>query len=252
MTDSIEIERTKKLVTIGKTITITSVLAEVAIIILYRVDVWESQKKMLLSLALIPWIKFIYALIYPEIAVWDEYNRNKSEHSIRLTKRWKETHLQFCEGWYCMVQALVMLYLMINLFVVAQTYKGFKTILLIWGAAFLIMLLIGYIRINGENKVRQMIYFGVIMTAVLGFTVNAGCYYFSSPATHEECTFVSKSVSHSTKGGNYYYVTVKLQDGTEYESQVGKSLYQEAEEVELIACHRNGPFGIEYLRVHGS
>ncbi len=141
---------------------------------------------------------------------------------------------------------------MIALFMVAQTYKGFSKIIILWVAIFLIMMLIGFFRIEGKDKKNQMIYYGFIMAIFIGLTVNTTCYYLSAPARHEDCTFVSKSTTHSTKGGTHYYVTVRLQDGTEYESMVGKTLYQKAEETELVACHREGPLGIEYLRVHGS
>ena len=91
MNDSYDIERAKKLVTIGKTIRLISLLVEVLIIVLYHLEILTSQKAMLLSLALVPWIKHIFALIYPEVASWDEDEHWKTDESKKL---WEETHIR--------------------------------------------------------------------------------------------------------------------------------------------------------------
>ena len=249
MTDSYELARTKKIVTVGKVLSTLVIVAQFLIIVLYHFDIWTSQKKMLFALGLLPWIRYIYALIFSKITCWDECNEKDKDYKVRSTALWQETHIEFFNG-FAFFQDIILLYDMIALFMVAQTYKGLSKILILWVAFFLIMMLIGFFRIEGKDKKNQMIYYGFIMAIFIGLTVNTTCYYFSSPATHEECTFVSKSYTHSNKGGMHYYVTVVLEDGTVYESQVSKGLYDEAEETELVACRREGPFGIEYLRVH--
>ncbi|WP_029233251.1 hypothetical protein [Butyrivibrio sp. VCB2006] len=251
MTDIYSYERAKKIVTVEKVLSALVIVAQILIIILYHFDVWTSQKKMILALGLLPWVRYIYALIFAKLTCWDEANAKSDDLHIRSTAAWKETHIEFFHV-FSFFQGFILLYDMLTLFCIAQTYKGFSKILILWGLIWLLMMVIGYFRIEEINKGKQMLYYGFMMAIFIGLTVNSTCYYLSSPATHEECTFVSKSYSHSTKGGTTYYVTVKLQDGTEYESMVGSDLYKKAEETKLVTCHREGPFGIEYLRVHGS
>lgn len=251
MTDSFEIERAKKLVTIGQTIKVISLFIEVLIIVLYHLGIFTSQEDMLLSLALIPWFKYIFALIHPEVVAWDE---DEHGNSIESKKIWRETHMRFWEGWHLIVQMGVMLYLMRTLSIVAQTSKGFKTIVLICGIAFIIMMLIGFAHIKGDSKVSQMIHFGMVMVLIIGCTVVTGCYCFSTLEKHEECTYVSRSTSEYTRNHPFtdYYVTVMLNDGTKYKCLVAPSLYKNARDMNLVVCRRKGPLGIEYMRVHGS
>ncbi len=249
MNDSYDIERAKKLVTIGKTIRLISLLVEVLIIVLYHLEIFTSQKAMLLSLALVPWIRHIFALIYPEVASWDEDEHWKTDESKKL---WEETHIRIWERWHMLVQVLVMLYLLLTLKIEAQTSKGFKTIAIITVAAFIIMVLIGCIRIKGESKVSQVFYYGMTMLAVIGVTVVTVCYCLSGPEIHEECTYVSGSYEggHRNHPIPEYYVTVRLKDGTKFKCNVTPRLYDNIRNKNLVVCRRKGPLGIEYLHVH--
>lgn len=111
-------------------------------------------------------------------------------------------------------------------------------------------MIVGFFRIKGDDKLRQMIRFGFIVAFFVYLTVNTTCFFMSSAARHETCEFTSKNSSSSGKGGTSYYVTVELGNGDTYKSLVDSSTYKKAESAELVACYNDGPWGIEYLRVH--
>lgn len=245
-----ELETRKKIVKVGKILSIATILAQAAIILLYMFDIFTSSKETLFLLCILPWVRYIYGLIYSDVTIWDENEKRIGKRKKNVGEAWKQTHMQFYTGWISWIQCIIVVFDMIMIFSIVQPYKGIKTILYLCGIAFAIMMIIGFFRIQGPDKGIQLLYYGMIIVFFVYFTVSSVCYYFSSSAVHEECTFVSKSVSHSTKGGDNYYVTVKLQDGTTYESLVSSDLYDDAEDLDLVACHRMGPFDIEYLRVH--
>ncbi|WP_026507888.1 hypothetical protein [Butyrivibrio sp. MC2013] len=249
MIDAYETERREKIVTVWNVITAFVMLSQVGAIILRHTNV-ISPKIMFMLLGTLPWIRFIYALIFSDITVWNEYNRRKSEHQVRKTKEWKRTHICFFTGYAFIVQDIIFIYDIFAMMMEIQIHKGYKVLLMIWLAVLVLMLLIGYMRISDDEKKLQMGYYGVLMAIFIGLTVNTSCYYLSSAPRYEKCSYLSRSYSKSRKGPATYYVTVELADGSTAESEVSSSLYKAASYTDLVASISDGPFGIEYLRVH--
>ena len=247
-----EAEKKKRIriATIGKVLSAVGVILQILIIILFHIDILTSEKAFVLALGFLPWVRYIYALVFSDVVVWDEYDFCKLEHNVRTSYTWKESHIEIFQGKIPIIQSFILLHDVIMLFALAQIHRGWHVILIIWGVAFLIMMTIGFVRINCKDKKTQLLFYGFIAAVFTALTVNTTCYALRSPARHESCTFVLKSCNHSYRSGTHYYVTVKLKDGSTYESKVARSLYNEAETAGLKACYSYGPFGIEYLRVH--
>lgn len=130
-------------------------------------------------------------------------------------------------------------------------HKGNIVVDLLFVAVFLVTMIVGFVRVGRESgdRVLQLIYYGFIMLFVVGLTVGAICYSVSTPVAYEKCYYVSKTCSSLTKGGKSYYIDVRLQDGSVYNSYVPIDMYSNAQYADLYLCREENPFGIEYWHV---
>ena len=245
-----EIERAVTIVKVWNVLSVVVFVFQIAIHILYLIGVLKTVKIVLFALGLLPWVRYIYALIFPNAAVWDEFDKSRSAHSFKQSAESRVTHFYFIERWSRGIQSGILLFDIKIIFLSVQEYKGLSKILMMCALIFVVMMIVGFFRIKGRDKLRQMLVYGIIMACFVSLTVNTTCFFLSSPAQHEACSYISKNKSSNSKGGTYYYVTVELENGDTYKSLVSYKLYKRAENAELVACHNEGPWGIEYLRVH--
>lgn len=245
-----ERERAVTIVKVWNVLSVVVFVFQIAFIILYCIGVLQSAKIVFFALGVLPWIRYLYGLIFSDITVWDEFNKKKSEHFIRQSAYWHEAHISFFDGGYSRIQMLIFTIDLLVFDIVAKVYKGSGKIFVLWFLIFCVMMTVGLFRIKGRDKLRQMLGFGLIMACFVFLTVNTTCFFLSSPAQHEACSYISKNKSSNVKGGTQYYVTVELENGDTYKCQVSSKLYKRAENAELVACYNEGPWGIEYLRVH--
>lgn len=249
--ENYEVEQSKRIVKTFKLISLIIYIIEGGLILLFHFNIWTSRKLLILFMVLLPWIRYIYALRCSDIAYWDEANKRRDDYEEKSSKEWLSTHVTFIYNSAFVLPTLIYLYVFNTLLVFAHVHKGESVIYLFCVVAFLVMLIIGYLRVGRgfEDRKRQLFYYFFIMLFVVGLTVSAVCYSLSSPVAYEECTYISKSTSHSRKGGTSYYVEVRLQDGSSLRSEVTKDLYHNAQYEDLYLCREENPFGIEYWHV---
>ena len=93
--ENYEVEQRKRIVKTFKLISLIIYIIEGGLIVLYRLNIWTSQKLLILLLVLLPWIRYIYALRFSNIAYWNEPNKRRDDYDERKTKEWLSTHISF-------------------------------------------------------------------------------------------------------------------------------------------------------------
>ena len=226
----------KKIVKIGKVISTVSVLFGIGCFV-FDITLSYTPKYLLMCYGLSPVPFLIYALIFRDHVSFEVSKNAKSNKNV-------VKHPLF-------VPLLSGLLVLEHMSFIGQVYKGLMIILIIGAILEAIILFIGFIRLCPKNNFKEH-FFGYIayVTVMIIGLVAASFYATSSKAEHVPCEYVSKS--HTSGKNSGYYITVKLQDGSVYESKVGKRTYESAETTDLVSCHRDGLFGVEYLWVHGA
>lgn len=249
--ENYEVEQSKRIVKTFKLISLIIYIIEGGLIVLFRLNIWTSQKLLILLLVLLPWIRYIYALRFSNIAYWNESYKRRDDYDERKTKEWLSTHISFFDSGLFVLQGLVFLCVFNTLRIYAQVHKGNIVVDLLFVAVFLVTMIVGFVRVGrgSGDRVLQLIYYGFIMLFVVGLTVGAICYSVSTPVAYEKCYYVSKTCSSLTKGGKSYYIDVRLQDGSVYNSYVPIDMYSNAQYADLYLCREESPFGIEYWHV---
>ena len=240
--DELDEDGAETIARVGKYISVITLIT-IAVIFLLSVADFISFKKMIVIESILPVFNLIFALLFPKIAVWDADKKIKDVN-------WKRVHVDMA----CipiMSVALVVLLQITLLGIAAQIYKGWNIIIELIIVSIIFFLFLGIVRIGiKREKKSHFLCYAMYSSAMAVCIVFSTCFYLSSPGTHTDCTYLSKDYSSSTKGGTFYYVTVELEDGSTYESRVTRSVYEVAEDEDLVACHRDGILGMEYLQVH--
>ena len=228
----------KRIVKIGKVISIISVLFGLGCVV-WDVILSYTPKYLLMCYGLSPVPFLIYALIFKDRVSFAISNNEK----LRTNK--------YVTSYPLFVPLLSGVFVLMHMTMIGQVYKGIKSILIVIVIFEAIILLIGFIRLRSKNYFKDHFagYIIYVTFMVIGL-VAASFYATSSKAEHVPCEYVSKS--HTSGSNSGYYITVKLQDGSVYKSKVGRRTYENAETADLVSCHRDGLFGVEYLRVHAS
>lgn len=93
-----ERERAVTIVKVWNVLSVVTIVSQIAFIILYCIGVLQSAKIVFFALGVLPWIRYLYGLIYSDITVWDELKKKNPDNFIRQSAYWHETHLSFFEG----------------------------------------------------------------------------------------------------------------------------------------------------------
>ena len=102
-----ERERAVTIVKVWNVLSVVTIVSQIAFIILYCIGVLQSAKIVFFALGVLPWIRYLYGLIYSDITVWDELKKKNPDNFIRQSAYWHETHLSFFEGEYSWIQMLI-------------------------------------------------------------------------------------------------------------------------------------------------
>lgn len=209
---------------------------------------WITKHQYYLFMNLIPLTFFVFAWIFRDVVIWN----NEGKEWLKK-KEWLKQHYVNIS-----VQALTIMFF--HVFLVTfpllrsmQCIKGSFMMVVVWFVVFALLFSVSAACVGWKRLKFCMQWMGILIVAVeisIG-TTQVIFLETSSTPTHYTAEVIETSEHHGRRSSTSYYARTILQDGTEENIWVSKSVYDAIQEgKEVVVCNRKGILGTEFVTIH--